>query len=381
MANEEFIKKEYKLNTNPFYDVSYGPILVDRVEVKTELYEKIKSFINVEPTPQMMFLTGAYGLGKTFTLLEIEKEIRNKKAMKDENILCCYIRMVPTKVPSDYLLYIFHEILNALGSERVEEIFTLSQKITDSVQKQNSLTDNIARNFKSLFSLIKTESHSTVYNYLLGDKLPKSKTLSIDKSPVIDSGDIAKLYLMDFLKLMEIVGYKALVVLIDEFENLFTLSGKKKTAEVLTTFREIYDEVNKQVHENVKLSNSVFVFASASSTQEDVLRLIHESGSGGLQAFVDRLRTDGINLPPFERKYVRELIQIKLNKYRNPPSTESDIFPFKEDFIDYIHHITGGNPRYILQYTAAIIDNASEKGYKTIGEKEAQDIVSEKNLG
>lgn len=362
MANEDFMKKEYNLKANPFYDVGYGPRLVNRKDVKDSIYGKIKGFLNVE-SPQMLFVTGAYGLGKTFTLLEIKREIGENKALKEENVLCCYIRMIPTKAPSDYLLYVYQEIIKGLGLDNITKVLNLAQKIGKDEQKKNNLVADISGNYESIFYLTMDKSNREVYDYILDE---------------IESGDIAKLYLMDLLKLMRIVGFKALIVIIDEFENIFTLSGKRKTAEILTTFREIYDEVNKQIYEKVKIANTITIFASASSTQEDVRELLQDTP--GLQAFVDRVRADYIPLPPFVRKYVRELIQVKLEKYKDKP-TEKEIFPFKEDFVDYILQVTGGNPRYILQYTATIIDGASDKGYKTIGQKEAQEIVSEKNLG
>jgi len=381
MQDKNFLKNEYYLRINPFFDTSYGPEFVDRKEVRQELYRILSNFIDTN-SPQMLFITGTYGVGKTFTLLEIEKDIKRKssKYIKAENILTSYIRMTPSKPPSDYLLYVYTEIIKALGFNIFKELFDKFQKISDS---NNKLVSDLSIDFRGAFSLLGSEFRNIAWDYLRGESVSQSQMKIIGVSHRIDSGDVAMTILMDILKLMKILDYKALIILVDEFENIFTLAGQRKTAQILVTFRDIYDQVNKELYDNNSISKPIIIFASSSSVNQDVRNLIKDLGAPGLQPFVDRLVQMPFDLKPFDKKYVRELIKIKLDNCRIHEKNigDKDIFPFKEDFIDYIYEVTGGNPRYVLQYTATILEVASEKELKFIGSKEAKEIVAEKNIG
>lgn len=380
MVDKSFLQTEYHLTANPFFDTSYGPKMVDRTDLKKDLYGILNGFLDID-APQMLFISGYYGLGKTFTLLEIDKDIRNRKAqyIRAEKLLSCYIRIIPAKAPTDYFLYVYTEIMNALGFHTLKNLFEEFQKLS----KENKDVTNISVDFRNAFSRIGTEYSNLVWDYFKGsNNISSSQLKDLGVSGKIDSEKIAKIILADLLRFMKILDYKALVVLVDEFENIFTLTGKSKSASILVTFREIYDLINKETYEGSKICKTIFIFASSSSTSEDLKELIQDIGPGGVKPFLDRLISTPFDLEPFKKKYVRELLEIKLEKYRESKHKESTdkIFPFEEDFIDYILEISGGNPRYILQYTATIVDSASDKGYKKIGKKEAELIVNEKNI-
>jgi hypothetical protein len=182
---------------------------------------------------------------------------------------------------------------------------------------------------------------------------------------------------LNFLELLHILGYESFILLIDEFEYLFSRGGQQG-AQFLNTFRFLYDRALERLSGGENLANPIFVPACSIFTWNEKIKKASEEALG-TQPFKDRAQ-EPIVLPPFNHTETRLLIRDRLDKWRIDTSDKKRIgvFPFVDEKgddypFDFITKISNnGLPRHILRRTATILELAYERNYASIGLKEVE---------
>lgn len=369
MVNENVLEKEYGLKNNPFFDSSRNVGVIDRTEIRNKLSGTFKQFFGYS-APEFLFITGQYGVGKSTLLMEINKEIlAENKEYFEKGLVSAYFKAIPPKVPSDYILYLYSSLVSSLKKTFFEEIRNKLSNIT-----KNSTTNT--NDIKT--AILKLNDTPLAWKYLCATNLSKSELSELGVSKNIEDNDSAENSLVSLLEILFETGYKQTILLIDEFENIFTLTGGKKAAQILLIFREIFDRITTELKQTQKsLSQLIFVFASSSATTSDLQKLMFEYE--GVKPFYDRILQKAFVLPGFSRDDTKQLIIKYLKSSRNK-DIANDLFPFKDDYIDWVQKVSQGIPRFILQYSGIILDSATDRKLKEISESDAKTIYSEESL-
>ncbi len=369
MVNLNIIKEKYKLETNPFYQA--GGDLIDRKNIRKELYQKIKILTGSTST-QMLFLNGPYGIGKTMLLQQIDEDIKNKKIeeLKEDNVLSVYLRIMQSPHPPNYVVYIHNQIFRNLGLTFFQDIL----KQYNAINKNADTLSKIDTNFLNAFTKLDTEP-THAWNYLIGEALSAAVMKELDVASGVYSAEEASRDLISLLRVLNLLNYHTLILFVDEVDNLFTLVGKKKVAEVLVSLRDIYDLINNEINSDKNITQLIFILSGTNNTRKDILDLSSELPA--IAAFSGRVILGEFQIPGFLDEDTEELIRAKLNTVR---TASTDLHPFTKEYIEFITKNTRGNPRDILNRTAFILDEASDQDLSVINGTDAEKILNKLNL-
>jgi len=266
--------------------------------------------------------------------------------------------------------------MRKLGIETMRKI---SQELKDAMQsgKTKEKIAKIDADFNNGLLQIGTEYEGVAWAFLKGESIYASQMKKIEVSTKITTDEKAGYMLIEFLKLLKILGYRALIVLIDEFEYIFTATGTKRSAQLIVTFKDLYDKVNEMIQLGQDTTKPIFIIAcTPGSWNEGIPSLMEKVGLGGIRPFWERIHK-AYPIEPFNVEETRALIISRLEKRRIREDATDALFPFKEDYIKKINDICEGVPRRILKRTAFVLGIADQREISEIGSKEAEKILRE----
>lgn len=372
--NDKFLKEKYGLKETIIE--AFITIAASERDLNwwTDREKEIKKWANIiEKSTEIdknfiVFIIGTYGRGKTLSLLKVTDE--SKKFSKE--IFPIYLNFKgeeKSKPGLDFMFRIFRsidfdklaenktddEIRKAIDVVPFEEIKNILKCIYyDRLNKQQTLIKITSSNKNT-----KSEISRLALYHLRGEIKPTSsqlKRLGIIRK--IENIDMAKEYLAGILYFMKNLGYKTLLLSIDEFEYLFSLVSKNQYSIYLALLRGLYDFPSGLDIEPDKIANIAF-FIAISEDGWNKLKEIEQkefSKGGPTRPLMRRVDLE-TTLRNFDRKETEELITKVLRYNRVIGNFKNDpLIPFTKDFVDYIYEITEGLPSKIKKICAHVLD-------------------------
>jgi len=345
--------------------------MVDRKKLMDNFQRKLATVV-ASGSPQIVFLIGDYGLGKTYALLQLKDRIKNSPDFSNLSaaVSIVYMKIVSPKPPGEYLTYMYSQIVTDLGRSFFEDLAQKYQKLSETDQEKLELETMFSRALKSF------KKSDAAWSYLRGLAISATdaKELEIRGRIARDSDAMAALF--SLLRLLNKTGKKSLLILIDEFEYLLTAAGEKRATQIIMTFKDLYDRITEQ--NGSSIANPVFLIASAPGAYRELPSLAGKVGMGGVYPFLSRVY-DTLYLDPFSKEETHQLLETRLERRRIGVKQRS-IFPFTKDYVSFIATRCKGNPRLILHYSAVVLDEANVKKLRGIGAKDAKKILDEHGL-
>ena len=336
----------------------------------------------------IVFIIGSYGRGKTLSLLKIKNEA--EKNFK-ESIFPVYLSFKgeeKSKPGLDFIFRIFKSIdFNKLVRNRnYSEIIEAINKIPENFDEPKNLLKAIY-GYRKQSSLqkpaTKDEKAKMALYFLRGEMKPSvSQLRELGIMRKIESIDIAKEYLAAILCFMKNLGYKSLLLSIDEFEYLFSLVSKSQYSIYLALLRGLYDFPIGLDITSDKLANMV-LFIGISEDGWNKLKEIEKkeiSEGGPTQPLMRRVDLE-TTLLNFDRKDTEELIKKVLHYNRVTKKFERDpLIPFTKDFVDYIYEVTEGLPSAVKVRCAQVLDAGLADRVPLLNREYAQKVLEERGF-
>ena len=393
--SDKFLKEKYGLKETVIEDFSRDKaeekdlkFWTDREEEFNDWKAILEKSVKINKN-FIVFIIGSYGRGKTLSLLKIKDEA--EKNFK-ESIFPVYLSFKgeeKSKPGLDFIFRIFKSIdFDKLVKNReTDKIIEAIDKIPEKFDESKKLLRNIYRYKKQKTLLeptvLKDEKSKRALYFLRGEiKLAASQLRDLGIMRKIESIDIAKEHLAAILCFMKNLGYKSLLLAIDEFEYLFSLVSKSQYSIYLALLRGLYDfPVGLEISPD-NLANMVF-FVGISEDGWNKLQEIEkkEISEGGPTRPLMRRADLKTILSDFDEKNTEELIKKVLRYNRVTKKFERDpLIPFTKDFVNYIYELTNGLPSAIKVRCAQVLDAGLSERVPLLTKEYAQKVLKERGF-
>jgi hypothetical protein len=415
--------KQYYLMKNPFPQLGIPgietPFTVDREKVRKNFQNSIYALTN-DGRGSVTVIVGEYGNGKTHMLKVFKENITSQLSSPEYGGLAIYIQSpgeefedlffgLVENVGRFFLLKYSYDIIR---DYIVNNKQTFSRIITDK-ELQKSFNNNEIKLEKNeqigklvqnshhltLFKNIKTKYFDDIYSenivnaflglahpvhswrawrWFLGEPLDKDDKAMLDLENTIKDSGTAYNILKDFFKLLNRLGFKSIVILIDEVENIVLSLSSSKKLKYFDFLRQMIDEHSQKV---------CFYFAIAWRQWN----IMYQESS----ALIRRLQSNMLQLENFSEedtvKFITKFLsyarvedysydEIKL-KF---PTYDPALYPFSNDAMNEIFRITHkGQLNEIIELCSKLIEYITdEENNATLITKEIVGIVNaEQSIG
>jgi len=350
MAKKTFMEEEYKLKENPFQERVATLMLkswVNREEQVTKWNDLFKKAINSRPN-FLSFIIGDYGMGKTMSLLKIAEDGKEHK----ENFPV-YLNFLGEQKPRNPGIDFIQKIFKSIDFEKLH------------IKKGNKFFTGSPSETKSVYEKIlygEEEIKKLALYFLRGEVRPNQSQLKkLEIVRKIDDIEVAKEYLTDFLYLLKSSGFSTLLLVIDEFEYLFSLVSKANQSIYLAVLRGLYDLTIQKAQKD-SIANILFFIAVSNDGWRRMQDLEKkETSTGGPIIPLMRRVYSKLTLKAFSKENTEKLIEkrLSLNRVTGELAPEP-LIPFTKDFVDYIYKLTGGRPSDIIVRCDHVLDAGQE---------------------
>lgn len=344
----------------------------------------------------IVFIIGSYGRGKTLSLLKVTNE-----AERDGEIFPIYLNFKGEEKTRPGLDFIFRilktiDLFKLIKGKNEEEVKDAIESIPDLFEEPKSILSKIyfdeidqpkqkviVQKAQLRKRKEKSERSKLALFFLKGEVKPTVTQLKqLDVIRKIDNIDIAKEYLAAILCFVKNLGYKTLLLAIDEFEYLFSLVPKSQHSIYIALLRGLYDFPLGIDIEKENIANLLF-FIGISEDGWDSLKELEkrETAMGGpTTPLLDRV-DEKTTLSVFDKNQTRELI-IRRLKYNRATGKfeEKPLIPFTEDFVDYIYELTRGEPRAITVRCGQVLEAGLDEKVDLLNKNFAQTILEERGF-
>jgi len=342
------------------------------------------------------FIIGTYGRGKTLCLFKVIDE-----AEKYKEIYPIYLNFKGeerSKTGLDFIFRIFKTIdFYRLKSGKTAEEFKIAIKnIPEDFEEAKNILEKIyfggigkyqqelfANEVQSSKSEEGPEISKLALFFLRGEIKPTASQLkSLEVIRKIENIDVAKEYLAAILCFMKNLGYKTLLLAVDEFEYLFSLVPKSQHSIYIALLRGLYDFPAEIPVEQEDIANMVFFIAISESGWSSLEEMEKRETLIGGPTVPFRERVDATTtLGRFDKNQTRELIIKRLKytrikgKFRDKP-----LIPFTADFVNFIYEKTGGEPRAIVVRCGQVLDVGLAEKVPLLTKEFAQRVLEERGF-
>jgi len=375
--NESFMRKEYGLVQMPFKTTIATDLeLQSWVNREDELKKWKKILDDALKTPTsnfLVFIIGDYGMGKTLSLLKIEREL----AKKDEKFYPIYLNLISEQKPKNPGLDFIFRIIRKIDFDKIR----VTEKNIDFIE---DVLPDVGNAFRKVFFPKNEDEKRIALAFVRGDiKVTQGYLKLLEVMRKIDEVDFAKEYLIGILYFLKVSGFFTLVVAVDEFEYLFSLVSKSNQSIYLALLRSLYD-LPIQVPDKLKskTANMVFFIGISEDGMQRLTDLenVEKSTGGPINPLMRRV-TDKVRLNPLKKDYVRKLIEKRLSLNRVKGVYEKEpLIPFTEDYVDYIYKITGGRPSDIIVRCDHVLDAGLEQRVSKLTAEFAKEVFKEQGF-
>jgi len=369
------MKEEYGLSGMPFKArIATELELQAWVNREKELEKWNKVLDDAVKTPTsnfLVFIIGDYGMGKTLSLLRIEKEASEKR------LHSIYFNLLSEQRPRNPGLDFVLRIIRAIDFEKIK----VTRKDIAFIRK---IFPDVGNAFEKIYFPKGDYEKRLAMTFVRGEIKPTQSQLRLmNVIRKIDDVDIAKEYLTGLLYLLKTSGFSTLVVAADEFEYLFSLVPKSSQSIYLALFRRLYD---LPVRIPEELQGKIANMALFLGVSEDGMRRLTEledverSTGGPIRPLMRRV-ADKVLLGPLNKKYVTKLIERRLSLNRIKGKYEKEpLIPFTEDFVDYVNKLTRGRPSDIIERCDHVLDMGLDRRVPRINVDFAKDVFKERGF-
>jgi len=393
--SDKFLREKYGLKETVIEDFSRDKAEEEDLKFWTNREKEFDDWKNIlEKSIQIhknfiVFIIGSYGRGKTLSLLKIKDEA--EKNFK-ETIFPVYLSFKgeeKSKPGLDFIFRIFKSINfdKLVRNRNYNEIIEAINKIPENFDESKNLLKAIYGWNRKQLSLqkpaTKDEKAKMALYFLRGEIKPTiSQLRELGIMRKIESIDVAKEHLAAILCFMKNLGYKALLLSIDEFEYLFSLVSKSQYSIYLALLRGLYDFPIGLDITSDKLANMV-LFIGISEDGWIKLKDLEKreiSQGGPIVPLLERVDKT-TKLENFDEKKTEELI-IKVLSYNRVTKEfeENPLIPFTKDFVSYIYEETKGVPRFIKVRCAQVLDAGLADRVPLLTREYAQKVLKERGF-
>lgn len=391
--SDEFLRKQYKLKERVIEDFSRDSageedlkFWVNREKELKEWRTLLEKSVKINKN-FIVFIISSYGRGKTLSLLKIKEEAEKNFNGSIFPVYLSFKGEEKSKPGLDFMFRIFKSIdfEKLVKNRKYNEIIEGVEKIPEKFAESKKLLRRIYGNRTTLLeqTLSKDEKSRMALYFLRGEIKPTASHLrQLGIMRKIESIDIAKEHLAAILCFMKNLGYKSLLLAIDEFEYLFSLVTKSQYGIYLALLRGLYDfPVGLDITSDKLANMLLFIGISEdgwNKLQEIEKKEILEGGpTQPLMRRVD-LKTTLLN---FDRKSTEALIKKILSYNRTTKKFEENpLIPFTKDFVDYIYGLTEGLPSAIKVRCAHVLDAGLADRVPLLTRKYAQKVLEERGF-
>lgn len=365
MISEDSESRAYEkfgLKENPF-KTHYGFIAEHSLwagseDVKRQIEQLIDDVV-ATGMQQYAILCGEYGTGKSYSLLYFLQQI-------NRNALSHAVMGVYVENPGNSLQQFYRSLIQSIGSAT---LINLGKKLIGKValREMRCLLDKIEEADTNFRVFVEEAKRTLSFDFLwpkvaenggiLNDDLAKSMTwLGLDDnekkqyawkwltaapltafemrkarlSKILEGPTVAEV-LNQLLHLIHSELRKAIVVMVDEFEDILAIKEEALRISFLRGLRRIIDGAPRAF--------GVFIACTAEGWRDGLLAY-HPLASR-------LLKENFILLNELDRGMTQRFIANYLNAYRTRRTTK--IFPFTRDAVEEIFKATRGNPREIVK--------------------------------
>jgi len=402
MIDEKFLREQYNLKPS-VKDAFSGRIAREKDlrwwinrEEELKKWRKIIKDSLIKKKNFIVFIEGTYGRGKTLSLYKIIEETRKYKG-KVYSIYLNFKGEERSKPGLDFMFRIFKSVdfYEIVRGRKKGEIKRAIKEIPAQLEEPKNILGKIYFGEIDLREAFITEDEG----YHGSDKISETRKLALfflrgqikpttsqlKKLQVlrkIESVDIAKEYLAAILCFVKNLGHKTMVLAIDEFEYLFSLVSKSQQNIYLALLRSLYDFPSGMPINQSDIANIAMFIAIS---EDGMARLTdmekREKDQGGPIKPLMRRKDAHTTLGRFNKGQTRELIMRRLSYNRVEEEFEDNpLIPFKEDFVDYIHNQTEGEPWKIVVETGQVLDAGLADRVPILTKEYAQKILEERGF-
>ena len=384
--------------------VDRGPIIERFQNVVAELQESGTGIITV--------LVGAYGSGKSHLLKSFKQSVNDQLLSRDNGTIAIYVKS-PGEGFRDFFLGFIEDIgrpLLTLYSEEIireyakndksnarafihdqafykpfdDDLFEVGAYMNASrhldlirVIRETKFSQVGSRDLVSAFIMLShPENGSNAWRWFLGEGLnrPELELANVDSS--IEEDAQAYSTFSNFLTLMQVIGVKSVVLLVDELEKITSITPRK-SADYQDFLRRMIDEHNKDI---------CFYFSISPRQWAD---LTQES-----TALVRRLSGNWYELDDFDVAYTRELIEkylfpARLETFSSKeskasfPDCEPSLAPFTNESVEAIHQLSQGRISDIILICRKLLEYVFDyrDQYKSISPDLVNYLKEKEKLG
>lgn len=365
---DKFQEEKYNLIRNPFtgYRATKEDLKfwVDREEEIKNWEKVIKETLSNPTNNYISFIIGDYGMGKSLSIYKIEEVCKKYK-----NIL------------SITFGFLGEEKLRKPGIDFIQRIFKFVDfnriKLKEQqIEKLESISKEVKNIYYKIF-FADNEAKTLALYFLRGELVPnQSQMKKLEIIRKINDIEIAKEYFRGFLYLLKLAGYNTLILLIDEFEYLFSLVSKAQRDVYFALIRGLYDLPTRIRNETI--ANMLFFLAVS---KEEYRKMEERKDIGGpVVPFMRRAYLVN-ELTPLKKEYVEKLIELRLKYNRAKEKFEKDpLIPYTKDFVNFIWEDTRGHPGDIIYKCGHTLDVGLKYRVSELNKKFATKALKERNL-
>ncbi|MCK5292751.1 MAG: DUF2791 family P-loop domain-containing protein [Thermoplasmata archaeon] len=356
----------FNLDRNPFLEESPEFEQIDREDVEEKLRGYLSDAITAG-TPQIIVVLGEYGMGKTFLTRNLVQNIKDGKFLDsaETRSLGVYFRVTTPKLPPNYLAYVYGQVVEGIGRgwfrATMKKIRDESTEGEIGVTRELSVLDSDYRQALCRFG---GPVENLAWRYLSAGSLSVSEMRTLKVEGKLTSDDKALSGMLNLLRFVELTGYRAILLFIDELEYIFSVTSTKRLVQVMNTFKDLYDQVSDERRAGNPGASFHFIFASTPSGYHDITETA-KGDAPAMQAFQERV-FQRVNLRPFSTKETFELVRNRLKVRRLKPDEPDDLHPFDEVTISEVGRVAEGIPRRIIRLCAYALIDAAEREITTL---------------
>jgi len=213
----------------------------------------------------------------------------------------------------------------------------------------------------ALLNLVVEEHSFTAWKWLCGEDVPGEQRRDLGLSMSINSDERALRALLSLKEVLHLIGYKLIVILIDEFEIITTLHEFRRQ-QVLNEIRHLVDLAPSGL--------SVFL-ACAPDAWRSIVEQYH--------AFLDRFNRV-VFLNPLTESQTRRLVEAYLGLARIPGNGHSRLHPFTPEALKVVSQYSLGNVRNTIRLCQAALDYGASNGGARLSRKAMEGVADSLQL-
>lgn len=368
---------------------------INREEELKKWKEIIRKSVDL-PKNHFVFIIGTYGRGKTLSLFKVIEESERHKEIYP--IYLNFKGEEKSKPGLDFIFRIFKVIDfdNLVKGKTAEDVNIAIKNIPEGFEEAKSILKKIyfgvsgitlesfvSTDSKKIKSKEKANISKLALFFLMGQiRSTSSQLTQLGVIRRIEDIDVAKEYLAAILCFIKNLGYKTLLLAIDEFESLFSLVPSSQHSIYTALLRGLYDFPTEIAVKSENVANMAFFVAISESGWSSLKEMEkREISTGGpTEPFLDRIDAT-TTLGRFDENQTRELIIMRLKYNRiTGEFEETPLKPFTEDFVEYIYELTRGEPRPTIVRCGQVLDAGLDERVPLLNKEFAKSTLEERGF-